>query len=667
MEITKFAHQEMNLPQNLKEARQNVLKLPGIEHYLPDTDISEAEIEEELERMVSEVTKQLDAENMIDFITFSLALSGGEREQFFSNPERQQFQSKIGLSEDSKERMQQFFAIGTYLALKYKDTRKRKGVDNEESKSAAQSLRMFHEYSTYHLFGQLAYGFSDKVNGIEGRDEGAKLSSEILELFQDSARQVSSESNSDRSALHRQVLESTEGGNYAASFSYLLNNQGNTHLRRALEVAMEKRTDDQDLMSEKLRLLWQIEIYRMSMGIDLELLYEINQLPEGDVIEAKLHQFLSKEELVDEMREHLKREAFPAMAQADRDRPIDYWQMLAERAKYHKLSDKASTVDELERKKKRVWRELSEFLPPVSFEDTPTSYIGAPTRIGASLRAYNITYPNHENGLVNVVVLNPRDTEILFAEITGHEIGHKLHAYFVRAAEDKRYVPKEGWERLPSAVKEEFSQLLEDQVGKILRRKRGVSEPEIKETAGERREWRDLWNAFLARRQAPYALTQKAVRLEMESMFKQGKRDWILSDEEAAQIIEDLEPQLKGWYAEGVPLRAANQTTLTNVNLLEPLDGLVYLLKYVKEEEEEKPKGPRRTEIIGIREAFEKRFGEIWLDNSDAKAVLFALMVETGRNHDLTTYGDFVLTADIEGVKSQLASWTPTITPQTSL
>ena len=134
--------------------------------------------------MVSDVTRQLDAENMIGFITFALALSQAERDNFFQLPERKPFQAKLVLSRDADERRQVFLTIGTYLTLKYKEIRERKGEHSEETKSAAENLRMFYEYSSYNLFAELDYNFSDKINGLVGRDKKATVGDEIAEFFQ---------------------------------------------------------------------------------------------------------------------------------------------------------------------------------------------------------------------------------------------------------------------------------------------------------------------------------------------------------------------------------------------------------------------------------------------------------------------------------------------------
>ena len=86
-----------------------------------------------------------------------------------------------------------------------------------------------------------------------------------------------------------------------------------------------------------------------------------------------------------------------------------------------------------------------------------------------------------------------------------------------------------------------------------------------------------------------------------------------------------------------------------------PLDGLNYLGIYVSEPKEKE--GEKKREYMNIKAALEERFGEIWIDNPEARAVLWALMVETGKDRDRNTYGKFVIEADIEAAKERLKSW----------
>jgi len=650
METFNFAEQEYKLPQNLHEARQALLTLPKIENFIKTTSTDEAEIDRGLETMIADVTKELDAQNMVDFISFCLGQSEEEKERFFAEPARQPFQSKVELSTETSERTQQFLTIGRYVLLKYQDIKNKKGIGDKDVINAGENLRMFYEYATLNLYANLDNQFYDKVNGIENRDTKAKAGSDMLTLYHDSASQIASEFDVDEETLYEEMLEVSEGGNFPAVFSYLLNHQGRTPLRRALEKLLETRNNDKSLITEKLQILWQIEAFRMTMGVDLELIYELNGMPNLAVVEDKLHKFLARGELVKEMEGHVKKEASPALSQSQSlDVPIDFWQMLEQRAKYHNFSDQAATPLELKRRNDKLLSELSELFPPRALENTPKSFIDAPVRIGAKLRRYDVTYHNQEDELVDVIILNPRDDEIISARSAGHEIGHRLHAYVISKAEKSGYVVSESWERVSSGVKEEFTQLIEEQVDKIFRRKKGKSE----EKSGE---WTDLWDAYIARRQAPYALTQAAVRVMLEEMWKAGKYDWVLSDREASVIIDELKPKISSWYSEGVRMNIPLHTILTNIELVDSLDGPNYLKKYIQEDVE-KPEGKKEEPILSMKRAFEKRFGEIWIDNPEALAVLFALMAETGINQDITSYGKFVLEADISEVRRKLTSW----------
>jgi len=100
MNTTETTLQELDLPQSLNEARQKLLKIPGVDNYVPDTDASIEEIDEGIESMINELSMHLDAENMVEFITYNLALTEEEKAEFFSVPERSPYKSKISLSTD---------------------------------------------------------------------------------------------------------------------------------------------------------------------------------------------------------------------------------------------------------------------------------------------------------------------------------------------------------------------------------------------------------------------------------------------------------------------------------------------------------------------------------------------------------------------------------------
>lgn len=638
-------NQEHSVPGSLSEARQRLLRLPGIENFVPDPSLSQAEIDQGLEKAISDLNKQLDAESSVVFITQALALTKNESEEFFSHPERRPYKSTIELSEDRDEQIKQLLAVGTYLRFRY---------ESDDSVARAQDLAEFLGNSTLFLFGRDTGALDDEINGVTGRGTGTKPSQEMQSLMRRITDELASKNGVDSESLHEQVLEATEGGNYETAILFLTNRQGDLNVREALQSLVETRRNDKKLARRKLKLLWQIEKYRLSMAVNLDALYEANLLPDVGKVKEILHEFLTNDANTAEMLDHLQREAPQALSESQATgTPIDFWKMLAEMAKYQGFPDSAESPQELQQKKKKVWTEISEYLPSMAFEDSTRSFVDTPTRIGTQTRDYNVTYQNINDQLVNVSLINPRGKESRLAARTAHEMGHKLHARILKAAESADYVDEGSWDTMFPTVKEEFSQLLEDQVAKLYERR--SAESIAKADKGEQKgQWRDLLHAFLIRRLGSYALIQTEVRLNMQKLWNEGKRG-VLTDEETDKIIDELSPKVKEYYSLGVPITSPNQTITNNINLDNPLDGLVYLLGYIKKGAGKDT--PQETKFVGIKEAFSTRFGEVWIDNADARAVLLALMGESGRNQEIETYAKFIEGTSEDEAFSRLESW----------
>ena len=634
--------QELDLPQGLNEARQKLLMLPGVDNYVPDTSVSYEEIDEGIESMVAEVCKDLDAENMVRFISFCLGHNEEEKAAFFRIPERQPFKSKVNFAVEFEERKKQFLSLGKYLLLRYRQVKSDPDTP-AEAKKRGDNLRTFYEFSTFNLYSDVDYKFDDKVKGVVDRDNKAKVDEQILINSRIAANEIALSTGEDEKDLCQNILAKTEEGYYPAFFSYLLNHRGSLNLRQVLQNLIEKRNNDKNLIMEKLRALWEIESYRMEMGIELDLLYELYGYPPPAQVESSLHLFLQRDDLVNEMKLHLKTEASKAYQNYESaGTPIDFWQVLHQRAMFHQLPDEVQNSDQLGKKAEKIIKHLGEFLPPTILANTATSFIAAPVRVGSTLRPYNITYYNRDRQLIDVIVLNPREEEVILAKYTGGELGHRLHAYFVNLAETSGYLPAGSWEKITPGVKEEIAGLLEEQAVKCFR----VKEEKSESFDGE---WSDLWEAYLERRQAPYALVQLAVRREMQRRIKVGERE--LSDKDVEEIINKFSPQIDKLYSEGIAMITPNQSLLNNISLLESMDGLEYLDRFVKSE------GESVAKTGGLREAFAARFADFWLDNPDALAILYALMAETGKRYEQVDFNQFIKSSDIAGTKSMLEAW----------
>lgn len=646
----------------LHQARQAVLALPGIEHYLPDPTAELETLDRGIDQMVEDVIKQLDAENMIPLITWNMGWSDAQATEFFSHPQRQPYQSYIELSSDFDTRVQQFLTVGLYLRAKYIDAKRQ--IEKPGSFQRIKgNFSLFYESTLYNLFAPHSYAFVDRFNDIDplDRKKGTLQPSQAnLRLIKEVADEVAQKAGIEPDKLYQDILLATEGGNTQIIYDYLTNHRGHPSLRRALEVILLRQVNNfqQNFAVEKLQLNWISEVYRLAMGLDLDTLYEVNEYPNGKIIEELIHAFLTNPDYVKNTWAHLRREAPSVVALYEKTGlPIPYFSILKARADFHHFQDIVETQKEIEAKITRTWSELAEIFP-LAATSTPLSFMDAPTVMGANTRASNITYVNKYNQVVNIVHLNPRIEESLFRAVSAHEWTHKLHKLMLITAERAQHVPTGSFDRVPYFVKEEFSLLIENQIAAIWTNKDSQKKEDAQAVLQlPEGEFRDLYDAITMRGLGPFALTQRAIRVEMEKMWNYGKRN-PLTKNQARQLIDGWRLQVESWFMEGLPIWQSTQRVFNNLSTLNPFDGLVYLSKYLIEPIPASPSpSPSKTQPIDMKSAFRRRFGNNWLLKKDARAVLLALMAETGNNYDITTYGAFVLQADLDQINQTLRSW----------
>ncbi|MBI4136717.1 hypothetical protein HY469_01505 [Candidatus Roizmanbacteria bacterium] len=267
---------------------------------------------------------------------------------------------------------------------------------------------------------------------------------------------------------------------------------------------------------------------------------------------------------------------------------------------------------------------------------------------------------------MNTVIQNPRTSESQYAVVKAHEIlGHQLHKGILVRAEKAGYVEAGSIERVSSPIKEEFALLAEGQIRKIWEAYEPETQTNIQTATQPQRtplpsgRWPNALNAFIMRRQAPYGLTQRVARMELDRIWNSGRRD--LSRSEASEIVEKLQSQVDVWFAEGVPMTFPNQSLSFNLSPRAPHEGPNYIRKYFSANEERQPKTgaeklqePKQEESVTMEKAFEERWGTMWILNKDARVTYLALLAETGKNPKSATYGEFVRKANVDELKGRL-------------
>ncbi len=684
--------------QDFSRARSRVLELEGMEHYLPEEQTREL-VEKAIDQMVEQVTLEIDSAGMKVWWGQLSGWSEKETEEYFSHNNRQLYKSELKLSEDAAERKEQMIVIGNYLRLNYERLRDSKARTKTVDK-AKNRLREFFAYAFYDIFAEPAFAIDDEIIGLNPADRQLgelKTNPERIKQLRVFCEQVVEETETELSPekLFEEVMLATEGGNLSTTWSYLTGNSGLPEVRRVLEKEEANQVKGQDRTVRELQLVWETVAFSMEMGVDQDLIYEINNLPTGDKAEEEIGKFMNREELVLETWKLLQAETPNVLKMAvESGEPIDVRELLQERAENKGFSGKVESEAELN-KKIQFAEGLMRQLLPLVFREAEFLMVEYPYRLGSITRDYNLTLHNRDKQLLKAQFVNPRNELDIFLTACGHErLGHLAHTNMIQLGVENGKLPKSvNWNKIPDPIKEEMAILVEQQLKLIKNRDeqadnqeaelKKTESPEVVDTDSDTDEedetkgmvWADLYLAFLYRRQAPKAVAQRQVRLLMEQRWLDGKRK-ALTNKEADEIATIVNPMITRWYGEGLPLMAINDETAGNINMTDPLDGIKYIADFFDAEEPASllsrilEMGASlgagvfsglvnrlSKEKLSLKKAFEKEFGEIWFDNPKARAVYLALLVETGENHKTKTYPGFVARANPKGIIEEFGQW----------
>jgi len=641
----------------LDDARREVLQIiPGI-----DQNLTPQEIDSRLDSQIQDIIKQFDAENMVVTITRDMGLSQKEANIFFLSPERKPFQSSVKFAQDHQEKQQQYLVIGTYLSCRYEEAKHMNGAD--EIKNAKEILKNFLDYSSFTLFSPSYFEYEDRFNGIDsiGRLEGeARTTKEMSELIRKSVQHVALETSINPEQLMKDVLDVTEGGKFSLINTYLYYKGGSSAVRSVLEAIRVARVTDVEYTKQLLTLLSNSHAYQMAMGIDLTKYYELSNFPDPDIVADRLKQFLVNPDIVTEFIDLIHQEA-PTI-KIDSSTPITLYKLLAFRANHLKLSDKVSTLQELEALQKDAWKSVGEILSGLVFVKSPYTEISAPTSLLASTRPSSISYYNINGDIVYVAMVNLRRGEKEVWKQAGHEFeAHMLHVQILQLARKYGYQTKD-YGKIPQDIQETLAELIWDQMSAIYDAKRSQQSDipsSTTEPTKKTREFNDLLTAIITREDVLYALTQTTVRLEIEDMMKRAKGN-SLNNNEISELSQYIKTNLIQWNMLGISMISPSYTPISLINGLLPNDGLMYVKKYFRETLVTNANETQsdNNQPVDLQAIFEKKFNNpLWLLDRNARAVFLVLLAYTGISDDITTYGKFIAEQNPEDCIKLLQSW----------
>lgn len=640
--------------------RSEVLKLNGASEYVTPT-ATELEVEEGIDNLIADVSKELDASAMANsFFPHYFAWSDGETASFLEDEKHKPFKSKIEFENEQKDLQ----TIGKYLVAKYTEEKAKPGVDaQKKAEEIGQNLTMFYAYSLTKLYLESDNDFNDDLVDVDKPSRRTELpvaGDEIKNVFKSEIERVSSGTDTNTEQQLQDILDLTSGGYIRTIPGLLKNHNLDSTTRTILENVHLGRMKSETFIRRKLQILYQTEKYREAIGIDLDMLYEINGLKSGEQLLRVLTTYLQN----DEKRQGLKDLIEEGIGGSLPDQKISYLDILQKRTTAQKLPSQIETDQERQNKIAASKKYFTDTLPFFVVDD-PLTHLQTTTAFGANTRGVNGTYPNINGEILKIIGLDPRMPKNRFISIEGHERTHQLHAVILEKLDNQENKNIKTYETLDVSIHETFTDLVQSQIEQLL-------EVTDKENGEENKDSSKLFEALEVNEAILTTYMQYTTRLLVTERIRPDKDK--LSDTEVKEIYEEIKNGLDN--LEQLGLVTFPDATITKLDPLFIFDGLAYLPSDIPDvllnnktdshtpensvvdnvSDNSELQAEIRVPEEDLKSTFVERFGEIWITKPEAQILLCALMAKSQVQKDLSTYPDFIRNADIEYENEKLKS-----------
>jgi len=485
------------------------------------------------------------------------------------------------------------------------------------------------------LHAHEAFAASDVIHGIKRSKNTIEITEELKNLLKASGTED----------VQNQALgEATAGGGYSYFMTYLENFKGGPQLRAYMQRVLTERSNDQKLLTSKLQAYWNIFTMLKHLGVSFDQIAEAFEIPSSDTADTKLKEYLA------------------AMTLPNQE---DIFTFLTNRADRLGLPDKMRPSEEITADVTEV-RNLFPALKNANEMVTISTHTG----LGTEPRGVSVDYTYKDRKKIIWQNINPLLDRNLFRQTVGHELTHAAQSRIKEIARINGYYGSNDEPSINVAIDEVLSQMVEEQIKAHDANKIQYESYQTEQTDT------DL-SVLEKRKQILQALTNRAFQQEMEKIWTK-KETGEIRDEDILQLLHEadksIQQQLVTLKQSGIKME---DPTLSIVNLYNPLfffDGRNYLLEILSSTPNTEDTQATEGETSGLNtqdgeggenndqpeqstlsENFKQRFGEVWIDNSDAQIVLNNLLLQTGQK-------DFTLekliafaTVPIEQAKQELA------------
>lgn len=394
---------------------------------------------------------------------------------------------------------------------------------------------------------------------------------------------------------------------------------------------------DYTLSFFKIKLGWEIWKIVRSIGMNVDTFLDLIDFPTAKVVKEKLLAFQSDKKFVEEVLNHMKDELPQSYKKYKKLGFLFIHELFNEEAKRKKYPKKLRDISKIKEMIKCCEDEVFSYFP-LARKASPRYIIMNPTHPASLIRAFQSSTRNVKNLPINVIVMTPRiNHEDEYLPTLAHETAHRIHRVIDEMGEKSKVLEKDASKRIPVSITEEFSQLVESQFyndhNLFYKKKfKGKFFPNFK-------------SAYVQRFQVPYALVQLGIREKFDKLWDEGFVGDI-TPEMIWDLKTEFDKKVQKWMGTGINFvweGAFNSLDLFSSANLD--DGLVYMKRYVADEEESLDKN-EENKSMSLKDAFEKRFGRKWLKSKDARIILLWLFLESGRNYKVENYYKLALSKD---------------------
>src|SRR3989344_425033 len=667
---------EYKRPDSLDSAYTAVLQIPGIEVYGLSVDRSIDESADDLKRMTDDIMNGSEQFAAPPLLAGSARWTDSETVEFMGKHPANRPQ--IELPEKPEERIKVYLPVLNLLT--HRIHRVEEQLHESPDSTDLQKLRrdLHNQRSMMYLGLLVEFGgpfkraAEDQLWLYDPREdeEAGYMNPQKSRLIGDVVESIATEEGVDIAELKQKVLDATYDGDLSLINTFLFGKQGDHATRRALEEILDRRVSDRQWQASVLRSAYVLELFRQRSGLTLDDMMMYNGLPSLDVTLQGLRDFAASTQLHNDLSAHIAVEAKPEQdAAGEQHRPMQMYRLIEERAIRRGFADRLPNREratEYARSLEVLWNKLF----PLNTRLAGDYSCHLLTRRGANQRAGANTYYTGDMehpGTVHVLHIPTMDTVQLPAYLP-HEKGHEKHAQVVALAGEKGLAEPRAYESIPGGVSEAIAMLLETSFPPIADEEgiRYVGDPSetnkdvppVEKPDGVTT--KDLYQTVVMRAfQAIKGFAGGEARRQLQDFVSRGTQ---FKQSEADDLVPQIDAEvLKLANSTGVDFGARGSSLgYLLLELWNPGDGSIYIasklpqVDYGLEEESGSDEEGAEETDIDLAYEFTSRYGEKWLDRTEARQHLIALMYRTDSERNLAKLAEFIRTAKPEEVEQTL-------------